>query len=283
MGYDTTFTGHVTITPPLNAAEISYLKDFASSRRFQRHSGPYTAPGNEFRGFDTIDYNSPPTGQPNLWCQWMPSDDGTRISWDGNEKFHDAEQWMTYLIDTFLKPSATLAAELADPAAGRHYDSRFQGFIFCHVVNGRITAEGKGERYDIVVVDNHVTTGTAAAETVEPEHTETDTREPNFFQTIMIDLAEQLDGCDEILLSMYAVLALTLGPQTTLDDVHIAWSGWKNLTDPQHRSLIPFDQLAMEVQELDRKYLEAIHNTALSLCGPYETDTCICDIQHTHA
>jgi len=27
--------------------------------------------------------------QPGLWCQWIPSDDGTAIEWDGGEKFYE--------------------------------------------------------------------------------------------------------------------------------------------------------------------------------------------------
>lgn len=43
-------------------------------------------------------------GQPSLWCQWNPSDDGTEIIWDGSEKFYNYTEWLEYLIATFLKP-----------------------------------------------------------------------------------------------------------------------------------------------------------------------------------
>lgn len=43
-------------------------------------------------------------GQPGLWCQWNPSEDGTEIQWDGSEKFYCYTEWLEYLIATFLKP-----------------------------------------------------------------------------------------------------------------------------------------------------------------------------------
>ena len=36
MGYTTEFEGSVSISPPLNAHEISYLRKFAASRRMDR-------------------------------------------------------------------------------------------------------------------------------------------------------------------------------------------------------------------------------------------------------
>ena len=43
-------------------------------------------------------------GQPGLWCQWNPSEDGTEIAWDGSEKFYNYIEWIQYLIATFLAP-----------------------------------------------------------------------------------------------------------------------------------------------------------------------------------
>lgn len=58
---------------------------------------------------------------------------------------------------------------------------------------------------------------------------------------------------------LYALLALTTGKATTLENVHDAWSAWRAATRPDHRSLVPFGLLPVDVQELDRKYMEAIH------------------------
>lgn len=64
------------------------------------------------------------------------------------------------------------------------------------------------------------------------------------------------------LLSLYSLLVMSLGEQTTLADVHDAWAIDKNKSMPDHRSIIPFDELTPEVQELDRNYVNAIHKTA---------------------
>ncbi len=158
MGYHTEFIGHVTVTPPLNEHEVTYLKRFAQSRRYQRVSGPYRTDTDEYRGPDTIDYNRETEGQPSLWCDWEPSDDGATISWNGMEKFHDADRWMSYLIDTFLKPSARVLYELDAPVEGRYYVPEFDHFAFDHVVNGTIDAQGDDpdDRWQLVVVDNEV-------------------------------------------------------------------------------------------------------------------------------
>jgi len=59
---------------------------------------------------------------------------------------------------------------------------------------------------------------------------------------------------------IYAVLSLTKGTDTTLKDVHDAWGAWKHLRgNHDHKSIIPFDELPEDVQELDRPYMEAIH------------------------
>jgi len=44
----------------------------------------------------------PEWGQPGLWCQWVPNEDGTALEWDGNEKFYNYTKWLQYLLDHFL-------------------------------------------------------------------------------------------------------------------------------------------------------------------------------------
>jgi len=151
MGYTTDFEGHVTITPPLNHEEVEYLNKFADTRRMKRTKGPYYVDNAGFAGQDNeddiLDYNCPDDSQPSLWCQWNPSDDGTKIEWDGSEKFYSSETWMAYLIDNFLKPGA-LASTVDDP--------QFDGFTFDHVVNGDIYAQGEdaNDMWILSVVDN---------------------------------------------------------------------------------------------------------------------------------
>lgn len=88
----------------------------------------------------------------------------------------------------------------------------------------------------------------------------------NYVQPVLDDLAELLPGCDKALLNLYALLAMTRGVNTTLENVHDAWSIWRNPDAPTHRSLLPFDELTVKVQELDRKYMDAIHSAALAQC-----------------
>jgi hypothetical protein len=45
MGYTTEFDGSVSISPPLNAHEIAYVRKFAASRRMDRARGPYFVDG----------------------------------------------------------------------------------------------------------------------------------------------------------------------------------------------------------------------------------------------
>ncbi len=149
MDYTTEFDGSVTVDPPLNAAEVAYLKKFNESRRMQRSNGPYFVDGAGDYAPDIENGNFPDPSQPGLWCQWVPSDDGTVIEWDGNEKFYNSEAWMVYLIDHFLKPDAR-AASVGDP--------QFTDFTFDHVLNGQIQAEGEDsdDVWLLVVKDNVV-------------------------------------------------------------------------------------------------------------------------------
>lgn len=134
MGYDTEFRGYVTIDPPLNTDERSYMKDFCESRRVRRLDGkPYVITRNHD---DVESQNGPPEGQPGLWCDWRVSDDGMIIEWSGMEKFYNADQWMRYLIDHFLSPGA-YAQQDTDQ------DLRLGNFTFNHIVNGVIYAQGE--------------------------------------------------------------------------------------------------------------------------------------------
>lgn len=69
------------------------------------------------------------------------------------------------------------------------------------------------------------------------------------------------DGYNE-LLRLYAVLCLIKGVETTMKDVHDAWSAWTSPTDPNHRSLVPFDELTKKVQDYDQPYVDAIRAVA---------------------
>lgn len=70
------------------------------------------------------------------------------------------------------------------------------------------------------------------------------------------------DGDTGALFRIYAVLALAKGERVVLEDVHDAWAAWMSNENPQHRSLKPLAELASDVQESDRPYLNAIHAVA---------------------
>lgn len=153
MGYTTTFEGRIAITPPLNPKEIDYLNKFAATRRMDRERGPYYVEGGGVAGQaaepDIRNYNYPPIEQPGLWCQWVPTHDGAALEWDGAEKFYDAEEWMAYLIDTFLTGEKGAFREHPNSA----------GFTFDHVANGTIFAQGEDsdDTWQLVVENNRVT------------------------------------------------------------------------------------------------------------------------------
>lgn len=149
MGYTTEFAGEINVTPPLSAEECNFLNRFSASRRMNRKKGAYYAnPGNDFgqdREGDIVDYNSPPAGQPGLWCNWIPSPDGTKIVWNGTEKFYESEDWMRYIIEHFIGASP----------AGRVDMPFLQG----HICNGTIQAQGEDreDRWQLLVINNAVT------------------------------------------------------------------------------------------------------------------------------
>jgi hypothetical protein len=105
MGYQTDFNGHVEIKPTLTAHEVHELVKFANER---------------------------------IWCKWEPNEDGTLLTWNYDEKFYDAAEWMKYLVDRLA-------------ATG-------------HVLNGTIEARGEewDDRWDLIVEDNVVYVDTYA-------------------------------------------------------------------------------------------------------------------------
>jgi len=128
MGYTTEFKGAFKLDKKLKQAEIDYLKAFSASRRMARDvtqlsSTPVMKAVNVDMGIEganyvsensgnfgqnateeVIDFNSPPDPLPSLWCQWIPTEDGMSIVWDESEKFYNYTDWISYLIETFLKP-----------------------------------------------------------------------------------------------------------------------------------------------------------------------------------
>lgn len=64
----------------------------------------------------------------------------------------------------------------------------------------------------------------------------------------------------------YALLALTTGTGTTLENVHDAWGMWRAFSDrPDHGDLLWFPALPIENATWDRPYRDAIRRTAARL------------------
>lgn len=127
MGYTTDFFGKFEISPVLKAEHREYLQKFEDTRRMKRNSeicekmkdpirkkvglpvgteGEYFVGGTGFAGQDRdesiIDCTYPPSTQPGLWCQWVPTESGDALEWDGGEKFYNYVEWLQYLIDNFF-------------------------------------------------------------------------------------------------------------------------------------------------------------------------------------
>jgi len=84
----------------------------------------------------------------------------------------------------------------------------------------------------------------------------------NYIENVRDQLAKRID-VEGDLLDLYTLLTLVKGSETTLQDVHDAWAVWRNKTNPEHKSIVAFEQLTPEVQELDREYAEAIRSICL--------------------
>ena len=87
----------------------------------------------------------------------------------------------------------------------------------------------------------------------------------NYIQKIKDNLSKKID-VENDLLDLYTLIVFLKGEKATLEDIHNAWSIWRNNTKPDHKSLIPFKGLSDEIQELDREYTSAIQETARE-CG----------------
>lgn len=79
MGYSTSFEGKFTFDKPLTSAHMAYLAEFARTRHDERT-------------------------HPSFYCQWVPTEDGTALEWDGNEKFREYTEWLEYLIYHLIAP-----------------------------------------------------------------------------------------------------------------------------------------------------------------------------------
>ena len=142
MGYDTNFTGHFTITPPLSSELVQELNLFMDTRKMKRdntilmndfqgehsiksfiyknlpkdediygeegeffyHEEDVSGTFNETHEKSILNGNKPPKNMPGLWCGWKFSKDGSKLKWNKIEKFYCYIDWLKYIRDTFLIP-----------------------------------------------------------------------------------------------------------------------------------------------------------------------------------
>lgn len=145
MGYTTDFNGTLKLNKQLSQEDKTFLTKLAETRRMARNvegfgvEGEFYVDGGGVFGQgqedNIIDHNRPPSTQPGLWLQWVPTEDGMGIEWDGGEKFYNYVEWLEYLIENILAPRG-------------------------YVLNGEIdwAGEESGDLGRIVVKDNIVTT-----------------------------------------------------------------------------------------------------------------------------
>jgi hypothetical protein len=109
MGSTTTFFGQFDLDRKLDPETHIFLNKLATTRRIARIGlDPKYGVEGEFFVEETLsaDSSTPPKTQPGLWCQWIPTEDGLHIEWDGVEKFYKYFEWLQYIIDRILTPKS---------------------------------------------------------------------------------------------------------------------------------------------------------------------------------
>jgi hypothetical protein len=152
MGYSTSFQGWFSLDKPLSESEARYLQKFSKTRRMKRDPEilkafddptrtdvglPLGEEGCYYVGDESgiVANSKPPTGQPFLWCQWVPTSDRGGIEWDEEEKFYYYIEWLQYIITHFLER-------------------------WGYTLNGKVRWQGedRNDRGTIVVVNNQIST-----------------------------------------------------------------------------------------------------------------------------
>jgi len=128
MGYTTDFKGAFYFDFKVKPEQRDYINKFSQTRRMARDSmlakrmadplrqavglpigkeAEYFVGGMGFGGQgddpSIKNFNTPPASQPGLWCQWVISEDCTKLEWNGMEKFYSYDEWLMYLIEHFFE------------------------------------------------------------------------------------------------------------------------------------------------------------------------------------
>lgn len=133
MGLHTSYLGHIRITPALNDAEIEFVRSFNETRHCGDDASPLVVaqhPADRDVSGEAANRTAP--GMPGLWCPWTCCATGCCLHWDGVEKPYAPGEWLSYLIDMFLRPGAALDG---DPRASA------LGLTFDHVLDGMLVGE----------------------------------------------------------------------------------------------------------------------------------------------
>lgn len=116
MGYTTDFKGSFQFNKQLSPKMQEFLSKFNETRRMSRNVDSAFGTEGEFYVFgggsfgqghedNIINYNDSPKTQPSLWCQWVPTEDGLELHWDGGEKFYYYNEWLYYLVYKIIAPN----------------------------------------------------------------------------------------------------------------------------------------------------------------------------------
>ena len=162
MGYTTYFEGELEIKGRMSREFVEYINRFSNTRRMKRDidkiklvypnwkelcfngelgvEGEYLAIISEQFGQEEEasieNFNYPPSTQPGLWCQWVVTEDGEYLEWDGGEKFYNYVEWLEYLIENFFRPmDYVLNGDIT--WQGEDYDD----FGTIHVVNNVVDVQ----------------------------------------------------------------------------------------------------------------------------------------------
>lgn len=143
-----TFTGQFWLSSQLYPEEQAYLHAFSTDRHVKRDvtkidpddpvrlavgldmgiEGAYCV--NRNNGASLLDTNNPPAGMPEVYCDFIPNDEGTALIWDETENMRYPYAWLCYLRDHFFIPwGYTLDGQIAWKNTIVKDD---YGVLYCH-------------------------------------------------------------------------------------------------------------------------------------------------------
>ena len=118
---------------PLTLTEKQIQTDLPAGKLGKKADNTYYDPFGQLVDVSVINSDCPPKGCPELWCQWIITDNGV-LEWDGGEKFYSYKEWLEFLIEHFFAPSG-------------------------YILNGAIEWQGEDrDDYGTMVIENNVVT-----------------------------------------------------------------------------------------------------------------------------